>query len=72
MPRFLKTVAPGQCFKTKDAEEFSKFDGREYTFPRDEESSTPNRMDPGNTKIGPVLEVVTNNHEGKPGVEIGD
>ena len=42
---FVKTVAPGQFFATKDAEEFSEFDGhvgcREYTLPRDDESSTP-------------------------------
>ena len=42
---FVKTVADGQYFMTKDAEEFSEFDGdvgcREYTLPRDDESSTP-------------------------------
>ena len=46
---FVKTVAPGQFFMTKDAGEFSEFDGhvgcREYTLPRDEESPTPQRMD---------------------------
>ena len=50
-----KTVAPGQCFMTKDAEEFSMFDGhvacREYTSRRHEESSTPpKRMDSGNAQ----------------------
>ena len=43
---------------------------REYTLLRDDESSTPKGWIRGNTKIDPVLEVVTNNYEGKPGVEI--
>ena len=34
--RFVKTVAPGHYFMTKDVEEFSQFDGlvarREYTY----------------------------------------
>ena len=42
-----------------------------YILPRDEESSTPEGWTRGNTKNGPVLEVVTNYHQGKPGVEIG-
>ena len=71
---FIKTVAPGQHFMTKDAEEFSQFDGhvacREYTLPRDEESSKPKGWIRGNTKIGPILEVVTNCHQGKHNVEI--
>ena len=37
---FLTTVDVGQCFMTKDTEEFSQFTEsvacREYTFPRDE------------------------------------
>ena len=53
---------------------FSQFGGhvacREYTLPRDDESSTPKGWICGDTKIGPVFEVVTNYHEGKPGVEI--
>ena len=39
---FVKTVVPGQYLVTRDAEEFSEFDGyvgcREYTLPRDDES----------------------------------
>ena len=71
----IKTVALGQYFMTKDAEEFSQFDGhvacREKTLPREEESSKPKGWMRGNTKIGPVLEAVTNYHQGKHGVEIG-
>ena len=59
---------------TKNAAEFTEFDGhvgcREYTLPRDDESSTPRGWIRGNTKIGLVLEVVTNYHQGKPGIEI--
>ena len=70
---FAKTVALGQYFITKDAEEFSEFDGhegcREYTLPRDDESSTPRGWIRGNTKLGLVLEVTTNYHQVKPGVE---
>ena len=43
---------------------------REYTLPRDDESSTPNEWIRGNTKICLVLDVATNYHQGKPGVEI--
>ena len=70
----MRTVAIEQYFTTKDAEEFSQFDGhvacREYTLPRDDESSKPKGWISGNTKIGPVLEVVTDHHQGKHGVEI--
>ena len=45
---------------TKDAEEFSHFDGhvacREYTSPRDDESSKSQGWIRGSTKIGPVME----------------
>ena len=72
---FVKTVAPAQFFITRDAGEFSEFDGhvgcRDCTLPRDEESSTPKRWIRENTKISPVLEVTTNYHHGKPGIEIG-
>ena len=43
---------------------------REKTLHRDEESSTPKRWIRENTKISPVLEVTTNYHHGKPGIEI--
>ena len=43
---------------------------REYTLPRDENSSEPKGWIRGNTKIGPVLEVTTCCLQGKYGVEI--
>ena len=43
---------------------------REYTLPRDENSSDPKGWIRGNTNIGPVLEVTTSNLRGKYGVEI--
>ena len=59
---------------TKDTEEFSQFTDsvacREYTLPRDEDSSEPKGWIRGNTKIGPVLEVATCCLHGKYGVEI--
>ena len=71
---FLTTVEVGQCFITKDTEEFSQFTDsvacREYTLPRDESSSEPKGWIRGNTKIGPVLEVATCCPQGKNGVEI--
>ena len=59
---------------TKDTEEFSQFTDsvacREYTLPRDGDSSEPKGWIRGNTKIGPVLEVTTCCLQGKHGVEI--
>ena len=43
---------------------------REYTLPRDEESSQPKGWIQGNTKIGPLLEVTTSYLQGKYEVEI--
>ena len=60
---FLTTLEVGQCFMTKDTEEFSQFTDsvacREYTL--------PSRV---NTKIGPVLEVTTCYLQGNSGVVI--
>ena len=60
---FLTTVEVGQYFMTKDTGEFSQLTDavacREYTLPRDEETSEPKDWIRGNTKIGPVLEVAT-------------
>ena len=71
---FLTTVAVGQYFMTKDTEEFSQFTEsvacREYTLPRDEETSDPKGWIRGNTKIGPVLEVTTRYLQGEYGVQI--
>ena len=59
---------------TKDTAEFSQFTEslacREYTLPRDENSSDPNGWIRGNINIGPVLEVTTCCLHGKYGVEI--
>ena len=56
---FLTTVEVGQYFMTKDTEEFSQFTDsvacREYTLPRDEDTSEPKGRIKGNDKIGPVL-----------------
>ena len=71
---FLTTVEVGQCFMTKDTEEFSQFTVsvacREYTLPRDESSTEPKGWIRGITEIGPVLEVTTCCLQGKYGVEI--
>ena len=54
---FLTTVEVRQYFMTKDTEEFSQFIDsvarREYTLPRDEDSSEPKGWIQGNAKIGP-------------------
>ena len=71
---FLTTVDVGQYFMTKDTEEFSQFTEsvacREYTLPRDENSSEPKGWIRGNTQIGPVLEVTTSDLQRKYGVEL--
>ena len=71
---FLTTVDVGQYFMTKHTAEFSQFTDavacREYTLPRDEDTSEPEGWIRGNTKIGPVLEVTTRCLQGKYGVEI--
>ena len=71
---FLTTVEIRQYFMTKDTAEFSQFTDavacREYTLPRDEDTSEPKCWIRGNTKIGPVLEVTTCCLQGKYGVEI--
>ena len=69
---FLTTVDVGQYCMTKDTEEFSQFSDlatcREYTLPRDEQSSDPKGWLRGNTKIGPVLEVTISYLQGEHGV----
>ena len=69
----LNIVEKGQYFMTKDTAYFKQFyavECREYTLPRDEESSQPKGWIQGNTKIGPVLEVATCCLHGQYGVEI--
>ena len=71
---FLTTVEVGQYSMTKETEEFSQFKDavacREYTLPRDEDTSEPKGWIRGNTTIGPVLEVTTSYLQGEFGVEI--
>ena len=71
---FLNVVEIGQYLMTKDTAEFSQFTDavacREYTLPRDEETSEPKGWIRGNTKIGPVSEVTTCCLQGKYGIEI--
>ena len=69
MKVFVRTVAPGQFFMTREAEEFSTFDGL-FGCRRGDGSSTLRGWIRASTKFGPVLEVVTNYHQGKPGIEI--
>ena len=65
---FVTTVEVGQYFMTRDTEEISQFTDsvacREYTLPRDEKASDPKGWVRGNTKIGPVLEVITSYFQG--------
>ena len=72
--RFLNIVEIRQYFMTKDTEEFSQFTDsvacREYTLPRDDDSSEPKGWIRGNTRIGPVLEVANCCLQGKYGVGI--
>ena len=71
---FLTTVEVGQYFMTKHTDEFLQFAEpvtcREYTLPRDEQSTDPKGWIRGNTKIGPVLEVTTSYLQCKYGMEI--
>ena len=68
---FLNVVEIGQYFMTKDTvTQFHAVACREYTLPREDESSLPRGWIQGNTKIGPVLEVTTSCLHGKHGVEI--
>ena len=70
---FLNVVEIGQYFMTKDIADLSQFHAvacRDYTLPREEESSQPKGWIQGNTKIGPVLEVATSYLHSKHGVEI--
>ena len=56
---FLKTVEVEQYFITKHTDDFLQFAEpvtcREYTLPRDEQSSDPKGWIRGNTKIGPCI-----------------
>ena len=71
---FLKAGKVGRYVMTKHTDEFSQFTEpvtcREYTLPRDENSTDPKGWIRGNTKIGPVIEVTTRYLQGTYGVEI--
>ena len=70
---FVHVVEVGQYFMTKDTGDFRQFRAvacREYTLPRDDESSQPRGWIEGNTRTGPVLEVTTSYLWGKHGIEI--
>ena len=68
---FIHVVEIGQYFMTKDTEEqFFARACREYTLPRNDESSQPKGWIQGNTRIGPVLEITTSYLYGKHGIEI--
>ena len=65
---FVHVVEVGQYFMTKDTGDFRHFRSvacREYTLPRDDESSQPREWIQGNMRIGPVLEVTTSYMYGK-------
>ena len=71
---FVHVVEVGQYFMTKDTGDFGQFRAvacREYTLPRDDESSQPRGWIQGNSRIGLVLEVTTSYLWGKYGIEIG-
>ena len=67
-----KTVEKGQYFTTLDDTELDTLKGscREYTLPRSDQSSQVKGWIHGNTKIGPVLDVIVCHHQGRYGVEI--
>ena len=70
---FVHVVEVGQYFVTKDTSDFRKFRSvacREYTLPRDDESSQPRGWIQGNMRIGLVLEVTTSYMCEKHGIEI--
>ena len=70
---FVHVGEVGQYFMTEDTGDFRQFRAvgcREYTLPRDDESSQPRGWIQGNSRIGPVLEVTTSYLNGKHGIEI--
>ena len=64
-----KTVEKGQYFTTLDDTELDRLKGscREYTLPRSDQSSQVKGWTRGNTKIGPVLDVMVCHHQGRYG-----
>ena len=69
---FMRVVEVGQYFVTKDTGDFRQFQSvacREYTLPRDDQSSQPKGWIQGNARIGLVLEVTTSFQHFKYGIE---
>ena len=70
---FVHVDEVGQYFMTKDTGDFTKFHTvacREYTLPRNDESSQPKGWIQGNSRIGLVLEITTSYLYGKHGIEV--
>ena len=68
---FMSVVEVGQYFVTRNASEFQHTIAcREYTLPRDDKSSQPKGWIRGNTRIGPILEVMTSLQHFKYGIEV--
>ena len=67
----MRVVEVGQYFVTRDAGEFQQtVPCREYTLPRDDQSSQPEGWIQGHMRIGLVLEVTTSFQHFKYGIEI--
>ena len=69
---FCQNRCSGHFCMTRDAEEFTvggRIRCREYTSPRNDLSSEPEGWIREGTKVGLVVEVKTNHHQGKPGIE---
>ena len=66
-----KTIEKRQFFMTLDGDQLDRLNGscREYTLPRSDQSSQVKGWISGNTKIGPVLDVMVCYHQGRYGVE---
>ena len=67
-----KTVDKGQYVTTLDDTELDRLKGscQEYTLPRSDQLSQVKGWIRGNTKIGPVLDVIVCHHQGRYGVEV--
>ena len=61
-----RLLRKGQYFTTLDDTELDRLGGscREYTLPRSDQSSEVKGWIRGNTKIGPVLDVIICHHQG--------
>ena len=69
----MRVVEVGQYFVTNDTGDLRQFQSvacREYTLPRDDQSSQPKGWIQGNMRIGLVLEVMTSFQHVKYGIEI--